>query len=128
MLKRHNTEKIEITNSLRVETLSMQSYLRKILLVLFLGLFVIMTTAAQDDCPAIVQNALTSADQWCQATSRNQVCYGNDALTTQLQPGYETIPVAQVGDIMDVMGVRGMQLTAMDTEAGTRNRATKSAN
>lgn len=97
----------------------MSTPLGKMLLILLIGLFITVTAAAQADCPLVVQNALTSADQWCADTGRNQACYGNDALTAQLQPGYETTSFAQTGDIVDVIGIQGMQLSALDTTAGT---------
>ncbi len=96
----------------------MVTQLRKPLLILFLGFSITVTVTAQSDCPLIVQNALAAADQWCADTGRNQACYGNDALTAQLQPGYEATPFAQPGDIVEVVGVQGMQLSALDTTAG----------
>jgi hypothetical protein len=94
-------------------------YLKKVLMILFLGLFIAVTAVAQDDlCPDLVRTALASADQWCQATSRNQACYGNNALTAQLQAGSESNAFSQVGDIVDISVVQSLQLNPLDTTNG----------
>jgi hypothetical protein len=97
----------------------MSTRLSKLILGLFLALFIFVSVAAQDDCPAIVETALTSAHQWCAALDRNQACYGNNAVAAQLQPAYEDVSFTRAGDIVDVIGIQGMQLSAMDITAGT---------
>jgi len=61
---------------------------RAIILVSVFTLFcaIRLVTLAQDTCPAIVQTALAVANRACQATGRNQACYGNIHLEAVPQP------------------------------------------
>jgi uncharacterized protein YgiM (DUF1202 family) len=82
---------------------------RKVCLTLVVGLWV-STVAAQEDCPTIVRTALDATDAACEATSRNQACYGNTQLEAIPQEGIEDFNFEQPGDIVDVVGVSTLTL------------------
>ncbi|MBZ0281785.1 MAG: hypothetical protein K8L97_13685 [Anaerolineae bacterium] len=77
-----------------------------------------MLVLAQSDCPAIVQTALDSADEFCKDLGRNQACYGNVDLTAQPQAGVSDFQFQQTGDIVDVSTIQTMRLSPMDEAAG----------
>jgi hypothetical protein len=66
-------------------------------------------TNAQGICPSVVATALSNITQDCTNTARNQVCYGNVAVT-----GEGRVPnfvFEQVGDIVNVADVQRLTLT-----------------
>jgi hypothetical protein len=74
-------------------------------------------TPAQDDrCFAVVQNALTVTDAACEATGRNQACYGNVRLEAATRPGFEDIHFTQQGDLADVAAISTLELSSMNTD------------
>jgi len=77
-----------------------------------------MLVLAQSDCPAIVQTALNSADEFCKDLGRNQACYGNVDLSAQPQPDVTDFRFEQTGDIVDVSTIQTMRLSPMDEAAG----------
>lgn len=85
------------------------------LTVIFLVLIVLnlALTAAQADCPTIVQSALELVDQACSATTRNQACYGNNLLTAVAREGINNLQFEKSGDIINVADVQRLQLSAM---------------
>lgn len=100
--------------------------LRFLVLVLML-LVSVSTLTAQDnqdsneesgDCPSLVNQALNAADQLCEDTGRNQVCYGNVDLTATPQETVQNFSFEQVGDITDVTDLASLRLSPMDEEAG----------
>lgn len=68
---------------------------------------------AQEDCPAIVQAALTATDQVCSVTGRNQACYGNINLEVVPQEG-ATLNFSKPGDLVDVSSVQSFALSPLD--------------
>ncbi|MBZ0279065.1 MAG: hypothetical protein K8I60_23165 [Anaerolineae bacterium] len=70
------------------------------------------------ECPAIVETALRAADKLCAATGRNQACYGHLALTAEAQPAAADFHFEAEGDIVDVVDLQSLTLSAMDEMTG----------
>jgi hypothetical protein len=87
--------------------------IRKLLWTGLVGLWV-TSVAAQADCPAIVQTALDATDAACVGTGRNQACYGNIDLSVVPQEGSPPFDFDAPGDIVDVAGVRSLELEPLD--------------
>ena len=83
-------------------------------LTFVLGFSVSAVAVAQGDCPTIVQQALTSASTACDATGRNQACYGNINLSAQPQTGVVNFSFTQPGDLVDVAGIQSLTLSPLD--------------
>jgi hypothetical protein len=83
---------------------------RKLVLAGFMGLWVSVVAAQTADCPTIVLSALNATDAACEATARNQACYGNILLQATPQEGIADFTFEQPGDIVDVAGVRSLTL------------------
>ena len=71
--------------------------LRFMIWVILVSLTVSPALAIQvsNECPVIVQQALTATDQFCDATGRNQACYGHARL--QAQPGAFDFDLGEIG-------------------------------
>lgn len=54
----------------------------KFLLIGWLLFLLTIQTAAQEDCPALEQAAVTESRAWCSAIQSGEVCYGNSPLAT----------------------------------------------
>lgn len=65
-------------------------------------------------CFALVQTALQAADAACEATGRNEVCYGNVSGVVTPAPGVSDVVFDQVGDIAPVDSIRALQLSPLD--------------
>ncbi len=76
---------------------------------------------AQDDdtCPVIVQQALDAVDTLCAGIGRNEVCYGNVAITANARDGMTNFTFDTPGDVVSVGAVESLQLQPMDIDAGT---------
>jgi hypothetical protein len=81
-------------------------------------LLVVGVTAAQDACPAVVQEALSSLDTNCELTERNQACYGNIDLTAIPQSNVQAFEFDSVGDIANLADINTLDLQPMDAAAG----------
>lgn len=78
----------------------------------------VLALAQGADCPEIVSKALEAADTACQATGRNQACYGNINLTAQPQPDVAEFSFETVGDIVNVNQIQTMRLSPMNEDNG----------
>src|SRR5688572_3497666 len=87
--------------------------IKKIFWMGLVGLWV-SSVAAQADCPTIVQTALDATDAACEGTGRNQACYGNIDLSAVPQEGIPQFDFDAPGDIIDVAGVRTLELEPLD--------------
>ena len=76
------------------------------------------TTEAPTDCPTIVQTAITLTNQRCESTADNEVCYGHLVLDAQPRAGLDPFAFAEPGDIVDVIDVQSLRLSALDTDSG----------
>lgn len=70
------------------------------------------------DCPAVVQTAISLTSLRCETTDSNQVCYGHIVLDARSRQGLSPFEFAEPGDIVDVVQVQSLRLSAMDTETG----------
>ncbi len=86
-----------------------------------IGLFLItVTVAAQtDDCPAIVEKALTMTDEICANTERNQACYGHSLLTLQPKDNVGVTAFEAPGDVVSLSAIDSMTLNPLDETEGT---------
>lgn len=83
---------------------------------LFVCLAPVLALAQGTDCPDLVSKALAAADEACQATGRNQACYGNVDMTAEPQPGVDNFAFTKSGDIVDVSDLRTIHLSPMIVE------------
>ncbi|MCB9452590.1 MAG: hypothetical protein H6672_14225 [Anaerolineaceae bacterium] len=89
--------------------------------IITLGLVLLLSSTAlaqQEACPAIVETALAATDELCSVTGRNQVCYGHFSLTAEAQPEIVDFSLDAEGDIVDVAGLKTLQLRPMDEATG----------
>lgn len=76
------------------------------------------TPTVEEDCPAIVQTAITLTNLRCETTGANQACYGHLVLDAQPRTGLSPFNFTEPGDVVDVVAVQSMRLSAMDTLTG----------
>ncbi|NWF69276.1 MAG: SH3 domain-containing protein [Chloroflexi bacterium] len=83
------------------------------LLTSLLLMAVMVVSAAQQaaDCPTLVQTALESLDDLCAATQRNQLCYGHELLSVEVNN--PAVRLQAPGDIADIAGVISLQTAGM---------------
>jgi hypothetical protein len=70
--------------------------------------------AQASDCPTVVRVALDATKQACEATARNQACYGNVALEATPRDGAADFKFNTPGDLAEVATLSRLQLTSMD--------------
>lgn len=100
---------------------SLMRFVLVILILSGLALFsanAMITKAQGEDCPALVRTALSTTQQVCDGTGRDQACYGNVLIDARPQTGFGPITFNNPGDIVDVAAIRSLQLSAMDAVAG----------
>jgi hypothetical protein len=91
---------------------------------LFLALLILCiapVVLAQNACPAIIAAALESVDTACNQTTRNQLCYGNIALSATPREDVADFKFEQSGDVVGVADIETLQLSSfslMDEEWG----------
>ena len=90
----------------------MQYKIIPFLLTLFLT--VSFVAAATQDCPALVENALSRAETACAIMRGNQACYGYKNLDAQLQEGLSSFAFNGVGDITPVDTIQSLHMSALD--------------
>ncbi len=74
--------------------------------------------AQPNTCPMIVQTAITLTNQRCEPTELNQICYGHLVLDAQPRTGLADFGFSEPGDIVDVIEVQSLRLSALDTDTG----------
>ncbi len=75
------------------------------------------TEAAQaDDCPALVQAAISLSSAVCQAAQRNRACYVSGPLTAEVREGAR---FEAAGDIIPLTDLRRLQLAPPNEQNGT---------
>lgn len=94
--------------------------LRFMIWVILVSLTVSPALAIQvsNECPVIVQQALTATDQFCDATGRNQACYGHARLQAQPQSGAPTLTFDKAGDMVDVTAIQSLHLSPLEISTG----------
>lgn len=65
-------------------------------------------------CPEIVERALSAAGNLCEATSRNEICYGNVSLTATAQADVSDFRFETVGDITSVVDLASLRINPLD--------------
>ena len=76
------------------------------------------TAEAAENCPAIVTSAIDLTQSGCQGTGTNQVCYGHLVLDAQARGGIQNFNFDLPGDIVDVIDVESLRLSALDVATG----------
>ena len=72
--------------------------------------------AAAQDCPALVNNAMTRAQNACAGIGSNQACYGYHTLDARLTEGLSQFAFNGVGDITPVDTIESLRLSALNPE------------
>ncbi len=69
----------------------------------------IMTTVviAQDSCPTIVANAMTTLNSICEVTGRNELCYGNTLVNVTTRT--REVDFSQPGDIISLLEIESIR-------------------
>jgi uncharacterized protein YgiM (DUF1202 family) len=98
---------------MRLRHLSKSSYL-----ALFLLIITTAVSAQAADCVAILQQAISNANEACATVGRNQACLGNGTINAQLQPGFESASFSQAGDIIDAAAIQSITSTSSDDTWG----------
>lgn len=93
--------------------------MRRIFWMMCTLLLSVSVVLAQGDCPSIAEQALEAADSLCSDLERNQACYGNVLLSAEPQIGVTNFEFEQAGDIADLENIQSIELSGMDTTAGT---------
>ena len=93
----------------------------KLVLALCFGLLVfggVMAAAqeADEDCPAVVAEALELAEEVCEAAASSELCYGHLVLEAEPQPDADNFRLEEPGDIEPVGRVRSVRLSPMETQ------------
>lgn len=94
----------------------------KLLLPVFLLLCIAPLIAQEQSdgsCPAIVQTVIDSLDDICEATGRNEACYGNIDLSAQPRAGVEDFDFDAEGDIEEVIDIEALRLTPLSEDNQT---------
>ena len=86
-------------------------------LVLFISLLSVGFAVAQETCPAVIQEALSSLHDNCSLTERNQACYGNISLEAVPQRGITQFKFDDIGDIANLEDIRMLDLAPLDAAA-----------
>ncbi|MBZ0284836.1 MAG: SH3 domain-containing protein [Anaerolineae bacterium] len=71
------------------------------------------------DCTELVRTALEATDDVCEATGRNQACYGHVMLEAAPQAGLESLDFDTVGDRIDLDELNTLRLSPMNEVEGT---------
>lgn len=92
---------------------------RKFLLTFVLFVLGSILTFAQTDsvCSAIMDTAISNLNTNCDATGRNEACYGYPLLSVQPQPDVTPLDFDEIGDIEDIVKIQSLQLSGLDETA-----------
>ncbi len=77
-----------------------------------------VVSAQPTTCPALVQEALNTADEACATPGRNQACYGNVQLEADPVSADTPLTFDSVGDIAPLNAIQRLRLSPLDEEAG----------
>lgn len=77
-------------------------------LILSLSLLLTITVIAQDACSSYVSNVLATVDTLCEATGRNELCYGNNIVSVTTISG-EELNFSQPGDIVPINNIASIR-------------------
>lgn len=89
------------------------------LVLLLLCITPALITAQEDDgdeaCPQLVNLAIESANEICEAVGRNQACYGNVLIDATPQENADSFVFDTAGDVANVSDIQSLALAGMDT-------------
>lgn len=98
--------------------------LKRLTLIILLGLMTVTTSFAQDQqdsnvtddegCPVLVEQALDLTKRNCEVVGNNQICYGHSTLEAAARPNDETFKFDEPGDVEDVIQMQSLRLSGMD--------------
>jgi hypothetical protein len=103
----------------------MRNWIKFIGIVVFLVVLIAPAFSLQtvlsgaSTCPEIVTGALETADRLCEKAGRNQACYGHITLEASAQPDVSDFTFEEEGDVVDVVDVQTLRLSAMDENTGS---------
>lgn len=95
--------------------------------VLICSLFTLPSTAQDTEataepalvtCPTIVQTAVEITRARCDSAGLNQACYGHLVLDAEPRSGLTDFDFSNPGDIVDVIQLESLRLSAMDVSTG----------
>ncbi len=87
---------------------------RRFVPLVFLLFSISWAAVNAQDCPAMVENALSRAQIACAVMRGNQACYGYQNLQVQLQEGLSPFAFNGVGDITPVDSIQSLHMSALD--------------
>src|SRR5689334_18101347 len=89
--------------------------LLKSLVYFFLMTLCVASVASQgDDCPTLVQSAISTIGNLCANTGLNQACYGNISLQANPQPGIGSFVFDKPGDVVRVVDLKTLRADPFD--------------
>ncbi|MFN8374672.1 MAG: SH3 domain-containing protein [Anaerolineae bacterium] len=86
-----------------------------VLFVFLLSPFVVRSQDG-DDCPALVEEALSLTAAVCNDVGRNQACYGNQMLLAEPRAEVPALAFEQPGDLASISDIDTLHLSPMDLE------------
>ncbi|MEQ8676137.1 MAG: SH3 domain-containing protein [Aggregatilineales bacterium] len=85
-----------------------------LVMLIFIGAFVVTAQNDTDTCPTIVEQVLETVDEACTTLGRNQICYGNNLIDAR---NFQDVPIstfASVGDTTDVLEIASLVTAPFD--------------
>jgi uncharacterized protein YraI len=76
------------------------------------------TPSPGETCPELVRTAYATTADLCDATGRNQACYGHSLLQATPHPHVSSFKFNQEGDLADVSEIQSLRLSVMDDTTG----------
>lgn len=90
--------------------------LKRILWLTALLISTSLYTVAQTDCPAVVTSIIDTVADTCSELARNEICYGNNLLTTLDFAGEPVDGLQDVGDISGIFDVASVETAPFDAD------------
>lgn len=92
-------------------------WISRLLAYLSMTVFVVAIVNAQsEECAFVIQEILVSVNDVCAETGRNQVCYGNIAITAEGRN--DNFQLSNIGDIADLADMQSLSLAPYNEDAG----------
>ncbi len=88
----------------------------KKLAAVFLLFLCVTKVLAQEECAALVEQALAATGDVCTGVERNQACYGNISLTATLRPDATDVQFVEAGDRADLTVIEDIALDGLDAQ------------
>ena len=88
------------------------------LIIILLFFISFIGTAQEDECPNIVEKALTATKSVCSEIDRNHACLGHTSVSVTPFTGHDIPSLEQAGDRTDINGIASFTLSPMNVEEG----------